>query len=68
MKNLLVVFLLMSAGFSYGKELPAPFWYNLSKKILVETQRLVTLNQELEALDKPKTTTKTVKIVKAQLK
>lgn len=67
MKNTIIILLLFASGLSYGKELPSPFWYNLSKKILVETQRLITADEEPATAPKSKTVAKN-KVVKAPLK
>jgi hypothetical protein len=68
MKKSSIILLLLLSGLSYGKELPSPFWYNLSKKILVETQRLITVNEEPQTSAPKKVASKSTKVVKAPLK
>jgi hypothetical protein len=68
MKTSSIILLLLLSGFSYGKQLPSPFWYNLSKKILVETQRLITVKEEPQTPTTRKVATKSTKVVKAPLK
>jgi len=41
MKNLLPFIIILITGSVYSKEIPGPFWYSISEKILTETHQLI---------------------------
>ena len=41
MKNILAIIIFLLAANVYSKDIPTPFWYSISQKILAETQELI---------------------------
>ncbi|MBF0694906.1 MAG: hypothetical protein IR153_07610 [Flavobacterium sp.] len=68
MKTLVITIAFLSSGLSSYKEMPSPIWYSLSKKILVETQRLIGNEQPAEPIAKKNTVVKRAKVIKVPLK
>jgi hypothetical protein len=44
MKKLSLLFILLLSATSHAENIPGPFWYTLSEKILAETQQLFSLD------------------------
>ena len=67
MKKLLGISILFLSVTALGKDIPTPFWYTISQKILTETQQLI-LNDKLEEDVVKIKTPKTEKPIRVPLK
>ena len=67
MKKLLGVSILFLSVTAFSKDIPTPFWYTISQKILTETQQLILNDKPEKEVVKLKTT-KAEKPVRVPLK
>ena len=64
MKNIFFLSVLLISGVVNAKEIPSPFWFSISEKILAETQSL--FNTDVKEVSKPVAKKKQQAVVKVK--